>query len=180
VGCILALVAIPKMNVRIHHYILGLLLVPGTSMQTRPSLLFQGILIGLFINGIARWGFASILETPSSLRGDAPAGTPLPIITAPIIHHNLNVHSLRPNITFDWDFPFPDPYDGLSVLVNDVERYHEFEERMDGSWTWVRHMEDVNEYFRFGYLKGPRRGDYTKAGVWTKDGGWVDMPAGPS
>ena len=63
VGGILALVAIPKMNVRIHHYILGLLLVPGTSMQTRPSLLFQGILIGLFINGTARWGFASILET---------------------------------------------------------------------------------------------------------------------
>jgi hypothetical protein len=180
VGCILALVAIPKMNVRIHHYILGLLLVPGTSMQTRPSLLFQGILIGLFINGIARWGFASILETPSALRGDAPAGTPLPLITAPIIHNNLNVHNLRPNITFDWDFPFPDPYDGLSVLVNDVERYHEFEERMDGSWTWVRHMEGVNEYFRFGYLKGPRRGDYTKAGVWTKDGGWVDMPPGPS
>ncbi|KAF7680256.1 lccl domain containing protein [Alternaria burnsii] len=180
VGGILALVAIPKMNVRIHHYILGLLLVPGTSMQTRPSLLFQGILIGLFINGTARWGFASILETPSALRGDAPMGTLLPIITAPIIHNNLNIHHLRPNITFDWHFPFPEPYDGISVLVNDVERYHEYADRMEESWTWTRHMENVNEYFRFGYLKGGGRGDYTKAGVWRADGGWTEMASGPS
>lgn len=180
VGGILALVAIPKMNVRIHHYILGLLLVPGTSMQTRPSLLFQGILIGLFINGTARWGFASILETPSALRGDAPMGTLLPIITAPIIHNNLNIHHLRPNITFDWHFPFPEPYDGISILVNDVERYHEYADRMEESWTWTRHMENVNEYFRFGYLKGGGRGDYTKAGVWRADGGWTEMASGPS
>ncbi|RYN27322.1 hypothetical protein AA0113_g7614 [Alternaria arborescens] len=180
VGGILALVAIPKMNVRIHHYILGLLLVPGTSMQTRPSLLFQGILIGLFINGTARWGFASILETPSALRGDAPMGTLLPIITAPIIHNNLNIHHLRSNITFDWHFPFPEPYDGISILVNDVERYHEYADRMEESWTWTRHMENVNEYFRFGYLKGGGRGDYTKAGVWRADGGWTEMASGPS
>jgi hypothetical protein len=180
VAGILALVAIPKMNVRIHHYILGLLLVAGTSMQTRPSLLFQGILIGLFINGTARWGFASILETPSALRGDAPMGTLLPIITAPIIHNNLNIHHLKPNITFDWHFPFPEPYDGMSILVNDVERYHEYADRMEESWTWTRHMEGANEYFRFGYLKGGGRGDYTKAGVWRADGGWTEMASGPS
>lgn len=180
VGTILALVAVPKMNVRIHHYILGLLLVPGTSMQTRPSLLFQGILIGLFINGIARWGFDSILQTPGELRGDAPVGSLLPMITAPIIHNNFDMGFLKPNITFDWHTPFPKDHDGLSVLVNDVERYHEYADRMEGSWTWVRKMEGMNEYFRFAYLKGSGRGDYTRAGVWTKEGGWVDMPAGPS
>ncbi|KAI4687136.1 hypothetical protein J4E85_009631 [Alternaria conjuncta] len=180
VAGILALVAIPRMNVRIHHYILGLLLVPGTSMQTRPSLLFQGILIGLFINGTARWGFASILETPGALRGDAPIGTVLPLITAPIIHNNFNLHHLRPNITFDWHYPFPEPYDGMSVLVNDVERYHEYADRMEESWTWTRHMEGVNEYFRFAYIRGGGRGDYTKAGVWRADGGWTDMASGPS
>ncbi|KAL7776002.1 hypothetical protein CFE70_006414 [Pyrenophora teres f. teres 0-1] len=180
VAGILALVAVPKMNVRIHHYILGLLLVAGTSMQTRPSLLFQGILIGLFINGIARWGFDSILQTPNELRGDAPIGTLLPLITAPIIHNNTNFPFLRPNITFDWHFPFPKPYDGMSILVNDVERYHEYGDRMEESWTWPRHMEGVNEYFRFAYLKGGGRGDYTKAGVWGADGRWTDMEPGPS
>ncbi|KAH9875906.1 hypothetical protein IAQ61_003371 [Plenodomus lingam] len=180
VGCILALVAIPNMNVRLHHYILGLLLVPGTSMQTRPSLLFQGILIGLFINGTARWGFASILETPDALRGDAPIGSLLPIITAPIIHNNLDIDALRANITFDWLKPFPKGYDGLSVLVNDVERYHEYADEMGASWTWVKKMEGVNEYFRFAYLKAGGRGDYTRAGVWRRDGGWTEIPPGAS
>lgn len=180
VGGVLALVAIPRMNVRIHHYILGLLLVSGTAMQNRPSLLYQGILIGLFINGVARWGFASILETPDALRGDAPVGSLLPLITAPIIHNNFGLHNLKPNITFDFHLPFPEHYDGLSILVNDVERYHEYEERMPGSWTWVKHMEGVNEYFRFGYLQGSGRGDYTKAGVWGADGSWTDMKPGPS
>jgi hypothetical protein len=180
VGGVLALVAIPKMNVRIHHYILGLLLVTGTAIQNRPSLLWQGILIGLFINGTARWGFASILETPDALRGDAPSGSLLPLITAPIIHNNFNLHSLKPNITFDFHLPFPESYDGLSILVNDVERYHEFEERMHSSWTWVKHMEGVPEYFRFGYLRGGGRGDYTRAGIWGADGSWKDMKPGPS
>jgi len=178
---ILSLVAVPKMNVRIHHYILGLLLVPGTSMQNRPSLLFQGILIGLFINGIARWGFDSILQTPAELRGDAPLGSLLPVIAPPIIH--LNTHtSLLPNITFEWEFPFPKHYDGMSILVNDVERFRGYEDGGRSSFTWVRGEEKLglNEYFRFAFLRGSDRGDYTKAGTWTKEGGWRHMKSGSS
>lgn len=66
---ILALVVIPHMNVRIHHYILALLLLPGTTLQTRPSLLYQGLLVGLFMNGIARWCFDSILQTLREFSG---------------------------------------------------------------------------------------------------------------
>ncbi|KAF1962421.1 hypothetical protein CC80DRAFT_160721 [Byssothecium circinans] len=178
---LLALVAIPKMNVRIHHYILGLLLVAGTSMQTRPSLLFQGILIGLFINGVARWGFDSILQTPAELRGNAPLGTLLPVITAPIIHNNSHHLGLRPNITFEWELPFPKDYDGISVLVNDVERFRGYEDAGLEPFTWVRHIEGLNEYFRFAYFSGSVRSDYTKAGTWRgEDGGWVGMESGPS
>ncbi|CAI6299175.1 unnamed protein product [Periconia digitata] len=181
VAVILALVAIPKMNVRIHHYILGLLLVAGTSMQTRPSLLFQGILIGLFINGIARWGFDSILQTPAELRGDAPVGTLLPLIASPIIHRNMDVPQLRPNITFEWDLPFPRHYDGISVLVNDVERFHAYQDGGLKPFTWVKHTDNEPEYFRFAYLSGgDARGDYTKAGTWHADNGWTPMKPGPS
>lgn len=177
---LLLLVAVPRMNVRIHHYILGLLLVPGTSMQTRPSLLWQGILVGLFINGIARWGFDSILQTPGELRGDGPISSLLPLITNPIIHNNTHVPHLSPNITFEWELPFPTHYDGLSVLVNDVERYRGYADNGLESWTWVRHMAGVPEYFRFAYLDGGARGDYTKAGTWGAEGGWTDMAGGPS
>ncbi|KAF3009470.1 hypothetical protein E8E13_002592 [Curvularia kusanoi] len=179
VGSLLLLVAVPKMNVRIHHYILGLLLVPGTSMQTRPSLLFQGILVGLFINGIARWGFDSILQTPNELRGDGPISSLLPVITGPIIHMNSGLH-IKPNITFEWALPFPKQYDGLSILVNDVERYRGYADNEAESWTWVRHLRDAPEYFRFAYLNGGARGDYTKAGTWSAEGGWTEMKSGPS
>ncbi|KAH7135129.1 hypothetical protein B0J11DRAFT_153523 [Dendryphion nanum] len=179
VSVILSLVAIPKMNVRIHHYILGLVLAPGTSMQNRPSLLFQGILIGLFINGIARWGFDSILQTPAELRGDAQLGSLLPVITAPIVHMNLG-SLLKPNITFEWKLPFPSHYDGISVLVNDVERFKMYEDEGKKEFTWVRHLEGWPEYFRFAYLSGGGRGDYTKAGIWGREGGWTDMEGGSS
>ncbi|KAF1363589.1 LCCL domain-containing protein, partial [Lizonia empirigonia] len=175
---LLLLVAVPKMNVRIHHYILGLLLVPGTSLQTRPSLLFQGILIGLFINGIARWGFDSILQTPGELRGDGPIASLLPAISAPIIHNNAD--PAKANISFEWALPFPERYDGISVLVNDVERYRGYVDNGPTSWTWVRHLGGVSEYFRFAFLEGGARGDYTKAGTWGEDGRWTDMAPGPS
>jgi hypothetical protein len=176
---LLSLVAVPKMNVRIHHYILGLLLAPGTAMQNRPSLLFQGILVGLFINGIARWGFDSILQTPAELRGDAQLGSLLPHLLPPIINTNIGT-LLKPNITFSWEFPFPKHYDGLSVLVNEVERYRAYEDTGEESFTWVRHMDDVPEYFRFAYMSGSVRADYTKAGVWRNDLGWTEPRPGPS
>ncbi|KAF2496785.1 hypothetical protein BU16DRAFT_580851 [Lophium mytilinum] len=179
VACILAMVAVPKMNVRIHHYILALLLVPGTAMQNRPSLLFQGILIGLFINGIARWGFDSILQTPDELRGDAPLGSLLPLILPPIVYNNPISSGLLPNITFEWTLPLPGLYDGLSVLVNDVERFRGYEDRGKNSFTWVRHDREVPEYFRFGFLSGSRTADYTKAGKWAVNGGWTEMRPGP-
>ncbi|KAF2733398.1 hypothetical protein EJ04DRAFT_274386 [Polyplosphaeria fusca] len=179
VAVILALVAIPQMNVRIHHYILGLLLVYGTAMQNRPSLLFQGLLVGLFINGIARWGFSSILQTPDELRGDGQLGSLLPLLAPPIIHNNFGT-GLMPNITFEWDLPFPKHYDGLSVLVNDVERYHGYEDAGKKSFTWVRHDEELPEYFRFAYMSGSGRGDYTKAGKWRTDGGWKAPKKGAS
>lgn len=189
VGSILILLMIPRMKLRIHHYILGLLLIPGTAMQNRPSLLYQGLLLGLFINGIARWGFDSILQTPDELRGDAQLGTPLPGLAIPPIIYNGHGGNFMPNITFDFSqlmIPKKDGYDGISVLVNDVERFRAYDGGYFGeangvkNFTWVKHGEDVPEYFRFAFMSGSSVGDYTKAGVWDSDGGWTDPKAGPS
>lgn len=176
---LLLLVAVPEMNVRIHHYILALLLLPGTSIQNRPSLLFQGLLVGLFINGIARWGFDSLLQTPGQLRGDARLGSQLPQVLPPVIHTNLDVSGSKPNITFEWLRPLPEGYDGLSVLVNDVERFRGYEDVGEHSFTWARARDGLPEYFRFGYMSGSGVGDYTKAGTWDAEGGWTEMEPGP-
>ncbi|KAL9063279.1 MAG: hypothetical protein Q9157_008322 [Trypethelium eluteriae] len=174
--CLIIMVLIPRMNLRIHHYILALLLLPGTSFQNRQSLLYQGLLIGLFINGIARWGFDSILQTPGQLRGNAQLGSRLPHIRPPIIPSD------GANVTFTWPRRVPDGYDGISVLVNDVERWRVYEdetERWEDGFTWSRN-DDVSMYFRFAWMRGSGAADYTRAGVWKRNGEWEEMESGPS
>ena len=164
-------VAIPPLNLRIHHYFLAILLLPGTRVQTRPGLIYQGILVGLFINGTARWGFDSILQTTTELRADGPLMSLLPNITVSAVSSS--------NITFAWSKP-PVPYDGVSVLVNDVERHRWYYGEGRPSHTFQKHSERHPEYFRFGYMSGSSAADFTKAGTWHADGTWSKMNAGPS
>lgn len=171
VAFLLLCVALPPLNLRIHHYVLALLLLPGTRPQTRPGLLYQGILVGLFVNGVARWGFDSIMQTTVDLRGDGQLGSLLPKITAPVLHPS--------NITFSWSRP-PHPYDGVSVLVNDVERHRWYYGEGDPSHTFYRNDETEKKYFRFGYMSGSETGDFTRAGVWQTDGRFKEMQPGPS
>ncbi|KAF8420848.1 hypothetical protein EV426DRAFT_674523 [Tirmania nivea] len=83
-GLLVFTFALQEMSVRIHHYILALLLLPGTKVGSRPSLVYQGLLLGLFVNGAARWGFASLLETRGVLLGDAVYGVGrVPVMVSP-------------------------------------------------------------------------------------------------
>lgn len=161
-------IIIPPLHLRIHHYILALLLLPGTSLQTRPSLLYQGILIGLFINGIARWGFDSILQTSAALFGGHSLDLLSPNITAPAVG--------VANITFAWALP-PPPYDGLSIVINDVERHRWYRGEGDPSYTWDHtasgRTAPEKHYFRFAYMSGSEAGDYSAAGVWHANGNWT-------
>lgn len=52
--------------------------MPGTAFVTRPSAVFQGFLLGMFLNGVGRWGFDTILATVASLVGDGSLGTQIP------------------------------------------------------------------------------------------------------
>ncbi|KAJ5867536.1 hypothetical protein N7534_002089 [Penicillium rubens] len=173
VAVVLILVAVPNMNLRIHHYILSLLFLPGTTMQTRPSLLYSGILIGLFINGIARWGFDSILQTPGALLDGAKLGTVPPKIYPPSMTDANNLV---------FSFPDLEPHaDGLSVLVNDVERFQVFRPK-DGQhlpdFTWSRTYPNELEYFRFGFVHTNALGglwyeDFSPPAVWGVDGNFA-------
>ena len=183
VGGIIISLVLPGLNLRIHHFILALLLLPGTSMQTRPCLLYQGLLIGLFINGIARWGWGSFLETSAALQGDAQKGSPLPVVHEPIIATSNSTGGTS-NITFTWD-PTPSlkQWDGISILVNDVERFRSYFSDSDArsEFAWPRNNTvKLPEYFRFAFMDGSDSGDYTKAGQWTEDKEWVTMKPGPS
>ncbi|KAI3335788.1 hypothetical protein F4824DRAFT_144519 [Ustulina deusta] len=173
---ILVALALPGLSLRIHHYILALLLLPGTSTQTRFSLLYQGILVGFFVNGIARWGFDPVLQTAVALQGDAQLGTALPTILPPIINTSLST------IAFQWGPPPSIRYDGISILVNDVERFRGFfGDRGDDEFVWTRdNTSAMDEYFRFAYVQGTSAGDYSRAGTWNIEQEWIEMVPGPS
>lgn len=169
---ILFCLAIPGVNLRIHHYIIGLLLLPGTSMQTRPSLVYQGILLGLFVNGIARWDFDSILQTAAALREDGKFNSIVPAILKPAIESSTTNGLVA---SFSWKF-LPDGVDGISVLVNDVERYRKFIDEKPGGdmFQWERSSDDaMNDYFRFAFIQNGRTLDYSKAGTLLGNGTWV-------
>ncbi|OQU93928.1 LCCL domain-containing protein isoform 2 [Cladophialophora immunda] len=174
VGALLvALVLIPGMNLRIHHYILALILLPGTSLQTRPSLLYQGILVGLFLNGVARWGFDSILQTPGQLLQDGALGSLVPALSRAPVIVGANI-----TFTFDGDLAVSPPFDGIGVLVNDVLRFQAFKPE-EMTFPWTRRAVDEPEFFRFAYVKrlefggGEWYGDFTPPALWDGNGTWV-------
>ncbi|EMC93964.1 hypothetical protein BAUCODRAFT_141375 [Baudoinia panamericana UAMH 10762] len=210
VAALLVMISVPGLDLRIHHYILALLLLPGTSFQNRPSLLYQGLLVGLFVNGIARWGFDSILQTPGELFQGAQQGTLLPAVSVLAIGAS--------NITFNLG-PLPQYerkadvfWDGISVLVNDVERFKGYADDRsywgdvdtgvgNYTWTWRRHRHgkhyDLNEIDDLdGGVETEAVGDIpeyfrfaylagSSAGDYSKAGkwasdGWTQMEPGPS
>jgi hypothetical protein len=173
IGAILLCLLIPGVNLRIHHYILALLLLPGTTLQTRRSLLYQGILLGLFVNGVARWDFDSVLQTSEALRADAELNSEVPTSLMPLIESGVNGLVVK----FTWNPP-PEFMDGISVMVNDVERdrawFDDGEPRAGREFEWERPPGPaVNEYFRWAYLKDGRTLDYSKAGVLSTEGVWT-------
>lgn len=160
---LIILLALPGLRLRIHHYILAILLMPGTAFPIRPSLIYQGLLLGLFVNGVARWGFASIIQTPADL-GELPSGSggangwwgatspnitsasvriSLPDVPQVQLSHHPHRYRGNGNITFAlWERERMADLgvDGVSVLVNDVERWRGFlDEDPRGEFTWHRH-----------------------------------------
>lgn len=59
----LVLSQLPGLQLRFHHYIAAMVFIPGTAFPTRMSALCQAFLLGMFLNGVAAFDFASILQT---------------------------------------------------------------------------------------------------------------------
>lgn len=169
---LLLLLLVPHTHLRIHHDLHSQLLIPGTSMQTRPSLLFQGILVGLYINGVTRWGFGAILQTPAFLLDDAKLGTEPPVVHKPRVEDENHLVFSFPDL--------PAHVDGISVQVNDVLRFQGVKPE-DGQvleFDWRRRFENEIEYFRFAYLhmnviRGAWFEDFTDAIVWQVNGSFT-------
>jgi hypothetical protein len=135
----------------------------------------------LHINGIARWGFASIIETPASLGdvndglGKGWWGSHGPVV-------NATVASDASNITLNWgEIPREKGLDGVSILINDVERWRGY---VDEMWNQEqvtlnrdKHGEAEPWFVRLAWLNGRSTGRFSKPAVWDVDGAWIDPPS---
>jgi hypothetical protein len=70
---------------------------------------------------------------------------------------------------------------GVSVVVNDVERFRGT--GAESNFTWTRREVEKPEYFRFGYVNyavfgGVGYSDFTRAGTWWANGTWSGIPPG--
>lgn len=114
--------ALPGLEFRLHHYIAAIVLMPGSAFVTRPSAIFQGFLLGMFLDGAMRWGMDSILQTPASLVGDGTTGSPLP----DFLTNATNFAAAVSNGYIQWSSIPEDVagkgYDGFALLVDDVLR----------------------------------------------------------
>lgn len=200
ISMILGLVVLgnfPNQTLRIHHYILGLLLLPGVGFKTTMGLLYQGLLAGLYVSGVARWDFDSIVQTAIQLnRGDALNFGGLPELLEPIFD-TVN----GTDVTLQWNgigqtaaaqgAYLNSLWNGFSLIVNDIELYR----GNDTSYSlgpWISSAassigKDILEkvYIRLAFANNlpsiGKTGDYTKAGVINLvTGEWTSPLPGPS
>lgn len=113
---------LPGLTLRVHHYILAMLLIPGCLTRGRTAIAFQGILLGLFLLGALRWGLAAIAETVTSLKRDDPLGKVHP---PTIIGYDNSTGILEwaQNLSGSAHHKIQQKYSEVSLLVNDIESW---------------------------------------------------------
>lgn len=172
---------LPGLTLRIHHYILGMMLVPGCATRGSSAYLFQGILIGLILSGVSRWDFASIVETDFALlRGEAGSSLEPPVFQYSSEDPHRISWVMNPNATSVDEIK---EIDGFSLLINDVEVYvgKNFTVDLDSLLAEDKQLsamvekslsesgETVKLYMRVARASTERpiedRGDYTNAGI---------------
>ncbi|KAG2777019.1 hypothetical protein PC129_g6067 [Phytophthora cactorum] len=100
----------PSTSFHLHHTMLGALIIPVTSFPTPAAAFSQAAALGLFIQGYARWGWHSYLDTiPTYLTIAVPENAP----------NTTNVTSSRARVVWE---PL-ESVQAYSLRLNRVEVY---------------------------------------------------------
>lgn len=196
------LASIPGQTLRIHHYILGLLLLPGVGFKTTPGLFYQGLLAGFFVSGVARWDFDSIIQTAFQLnRGDALNYGGLPEFFGPqllnqdgqIVNGTVAEGAKIKDIVLSWNDLFSTSsvqgeyiknlWNGFSLIINDIEQYRGNATSYSLQNWMTKGVEKL--YIRLAFANTSpsiqTTGDYTKAAIVNLlTGEWTEPLPGPA
>ncbi|TID21162.1 hypothetical protein CANINC_003442 [Pichia inconspicua] len=108
------------LTLRIHHWVIGLVLVWGCRETPPSSTLLHGLCLGLIINGIGRWGFASLLEpTVQVSRDHQDITVPKPNIDIDIISGNYTLNGFESCQIYVNDILFSRNCVGDGIDIND-------------------------------------------------------------
>lgn len=182
--------AVPGEGVRLHHYVIGIALLPACGFPTRISLLCCALLFGMYINGVARWGFDGLIQDVGVIQGDATGDSALPSFGAPAMTGST-VHwkAIPSNERLSWD--------SVVLLVDDVVRYEGTATQYDlqslyaeynttdavdpaeiASGDLLHAVEAAPHYLRLGYSRGGTAGDFTKPALAWLNGTYIPPPPG--
>ncbi|KAL5495371.1 hypothetical protein ACEPAI_834 [Sanghuangporus weigelae] len=177
-GGLIALILsqLPNLTLRVHHYIIAMALMPGTAFPTRLSAIYQAFLLGMFLNGVAAFGFDSILQTAEDLRRDAPQGSSLPTFLTNSSTYNSSIPLSNQTIFWDAIPDSGDGWDGFALLVDDVERFT----GAALNFSLASLQEGIPHFFRLAFQRSGSSGDFTKATTLWPNGTWMDPLPGPS
>ncbi|SNX85391.1 uncharacterized protein MEPE_04100 [Melanopsichium pennsylvanicum] len=186
--------AVPNETLRLHHYIIALVLLPACAFPTRLCLMYVAFLLGMFTNGVARWSFDGLLEDDSVVQGDATGGTARPSFNTTSSDWNVTQAVVRWN-----EIPQAEvnDWDGYMLLVDDVLRYQGSETSFNLSQGLIEVYEEEKQgnagvgvgndtvmelphYVRLAFSSQGSPGDFTRAAVarFGNNASWIAAPLG--
>ncbi|KAL6302145.1 hypothetical protein BKA93DRAFT_900915 [Sparassis latifolia] len=172
----LVVALLPGLQFRLHHYILAMVLIPGTAWPTRASAVYQGFLLGMFLNGAAAWGLASILQTAADLQGDGPSGSAMPSFLTNSTNWNASIPLINQIISWSALPDASEGWTGFSLLIDDVERYT----GATLNFSLGALQAGLPHFFRLAYNNAATTGDFTMPATLWPNGTWVDPFPGTS
>ncbi|KAH8120209.1 LCCL domain-containing protein [Phellopilus nigrolimitatus] len=172
----LVLSQLPGLQLRLHHYIFSMVMIPWTAFPTRLSAIYQAFFLGMFLNGVAAFGLASILQTAADLRRDAPLGSTLPSFLTNSTSYNSSIPLVNQTILWDAVPDSGDGWNGFALLVDDVERYV----GTALNFSLASLQEGIPHFFRLAFQNDGTSGDFTKSAILWPNGTWADPLPGPS
>lgn len=197
VGAVLVGLAagVPDETLRLHHYIIALVLLPACAFPTRLGLVYMAFLLGMFANGVGRWGFDGLLQDNAVVQGDATRGTGRPTFNTSSDTWRASDGVVRWNAI---DSEQDADWDGYALLVDDVLRYQgaqtsynlsaivdvfAHEAMHDGhdsaSAPSNQTLRTLPHYLRLAFTSQGSPADFTRAATaFLHNATWIDAPQG--
>ncbi|KAK8045153.1 hypothetical protein PG993_005177 [Apiospora rasikravindrae] len=178
--CIFPWMPSTLLSTPMYYWIMVLILLPESRLRENARLGGQALLFGLFVYSIASTGLAlpfsarqASSHTVHHVRS-APAFVPSPRYPQ-ILEPEISVGFGGSNATFIWRTPVPEGVDGISILVNDIERERKWfttgagKNGRYGSFDLRRTPQAVPDYIRFSWLQDDHVLGWSEAGIWEID-----------